>query len=732
MLRELINDLLTAYGAVLFTGRRRTGLLFLAATFLQLHHGFYGLLGALSAHLFAKLYFADRAYFRAGIFGAAGLLTGLALSLYLSPSLSMLFLVPLAAIFAAVLCAMLTSWLGWQYGLSATALPFVLASWVGLLSTRMVPQSRIPISQAHSENYIPWLLALNEHLTARLPDMVNLFLRVIGATSFQTSVLAGLLILTGILLGTRITAIAMVVGAGIGILFVNLFVHAQLFSEETALTAFNCVFAAGALCGVFVLPNWRGIFFALLGTVLVGVLAVATKIFLAPSDLPPLAFPFAIGILILLFPFRLGILKGIHVYPLANVGTAESNLRQYWRWRRTSGNALTSFRMPHYGQWTLTQSVDGQPTHNGIGKYAWDLMLLDRDKRSASYPCLSLTDYYGYGLPVLAPAAGTVVAFVNYLPDNPPQTVDTENPFGNYVSIYHSKGEYSLLAHLQNGSVKVAIGQHVNAGQEVGRVGNSGRSPEPHLHVQLQSDWYPGAQTLSAKWASLVAKRGNQTHYLAEGELLPGDLITDFVAQFPTKLEDYFPFSIIGGEWNYRLSSGFTTDDVIVKIRSGLYGRFLLDDGKQVLNAVKTSGHWYLDALDEADPDHTGSGKSGLLSLFGPALAVLPLQFGNYVWENDVHGFRMASQLKRMLELPGSGRARSDGYKLIPQTDGSKLLRLVLAITTETNQELRYELEFVAGIGLIHAVMFNGKKQEAELFCREYKSRLLQWQFPSV
>lgn len=40
-----------------------------------------------------------------------------------------------------------------------------------------------------------------------------------------------------------------------------------------------------------------------------------------------------------------------------------------------------------------------------------------------------------------------------------------------------------LLAHMMNGSVAVKVGQNVEVGQFLGRVGNSGNSSEPHLHI---------------------------------------------------------------------------------------------------------------------------------------------------------------------------------------------------------------------------------------------------------
>jgi murein DD-endopeptidase MepM/ murein hydrolase activator NlpD len=58
---------------------------------------------------------------------------------------------------------------------------------------------------------------------------------------------------------------------------------------------------------------------------------------------------------------------------------------------------------------------------------------------------------------------------------------------GNCVIIDHGNSEYSVVAHMQLGSVAVKVGERVAAGQVIGKLGNSGSSFGPHLHYQLQS-----------------------------------------------------------------------------------------------------------------------------------------------------------------------------------------------------------------------------------------------------
>jgi murein DD-endopeptidase MepM/ murein hydrolase activator NlpD len=58
---------------------------------------------------------------------------------------------------------------------------------------------------------------------------------------------------------------------------------------------------------------------------------------------------------------------------------------------------------------------------------------------------------------------------------------------GNGVVIDHGFGEFSELWHMIPGSVKVDVGDVVDWGQELGRVGNSGRSTAPHIHFHVES-----------------------------------------------------------------------------------------------------------------------------------------------------------------------------------------------------------------------------------------------------
>lgn len=114
--------------------------------------------------------------------------------------------------------------------------------------------------------------------------------------------------------------------------------------------------------------------------------------------------------------------------------------------------------------------------------------------------------YHCFDKPIIAPAAGTVVVAVDTIPDNIPGTMNPLQPLGNHVIIDHGDNEFSFLAHLEEGSVAVTRGDIVQAGQLIGRCGNSGNSSEPHVHYHLQNtEVFSKGEGLPAPFRSYLA-----------------------------------------------------------------------------------------------------------------------------------------------------------------------------------------------------------------------------------
>jgi hypothetical protein len=116
--------------------------------------------------------------------------------------------------------------------------------------------------------------------------------------------------------------------------------------------------------------------------------------------------------------------------------------------------------------------------------YAVDFVKVDGwGRRASGILPDALEDYFIYGEPLYAPCSGVVARVENSLPDHGP---DHAPPAGNFV-LLECGGAQVLLAHLMLGSVAVGAGETVLEGQPIGRVGSSGRSTEPHLHLHAQT-----------------------------------------------------------------------------------------------------------------------------------------------------------------------------------------------------------------------------------------------------
>lgn len=151
-------------------------------------------------------------------------------------------------------------------------------------------------------------------------------------------------------------------------------------------------------------------------------------------------------------------------------------------------------RLPFRGEWTVFWGgrtlEQNYHAFTRDQRFALDVVIM-REGRTHAGDGRKLTDYYCYGQPVLAPAAGTIVWAQDSLPDQAPGQQDPAHAAGNSVVIDHGNGEYSLFAHLQPGSLRFKPGERVGADAVVGLCGNSGNTTEPHIHFHLQNGPVP-------------------------------------------------------------------------------------------------------------------------------------------------------------------------------------------------------------------------------------------------
>ncbi len=101
----------------------------------------------------------------------------------------------------------------------------------------------------------------------------------------------------------------------------------------------------------------------------------------------------------------------------------------------------------------------------------------------------SVEQYYGFGEDVLAVADGVVVSVHDGMTDQTPfdfMVPQSKADFGgNNVMEEIAPNVFAWYAHLRQGSIAVKAGDKVKAGEPLGKLGNTGPSEGPHLHLGL-------------------------------------------------------------------------------------------------------------------------------------------------------------------------------------------------------------------------------------------------------
>ena len=155
------------------------------------------------------------------------------------------------------------------------------------------------------------------------------------------------------------------------------------------------------------------------------------------------------------------------------------------------------YRLPFDGRWFVMSGGDTpNVNHHMRERSQWfglDFMKTGppANRGVAKNGAKTLTDFYSWQQPILAPVAGVVRVAHDGEPDNPVGTRDREHAFGNYVVIEAAPNRFVYLAHLQQGTVAARVGQQVKAGELLGKCGNSGNSSGPHLHLHVQNQLEP-------------------------------------------------------------------------------------------------------------------------------------------------------------------------------------------------------------------------------------------------
>lgn len=432
--------------------------------------GIAGLLAAIAGTITARvMQFADT---HSGLYAYNSLLVGLALGATYKLDGHLIVLVFLAAILTVFVTVAIADAL-WRFErLPALSLPFVLVAFTvtfaahgfGSLSQYLTPLAPID----------PFLFYPADH-----------FLTALGSTFFIPHPVPALLIFVGVLLVSHYLTLLAVGGYIVGhTLYQSL--SGLSYSAVTDWTGFNFTLTAMALGGVFMVPGWTSFLIAMLGAALAAVITTATQTYMLVYGLPVMAMPYLLTTFTILTALSKRIANTPPYLLLDRPDLPEVSLERARLIHARGGqpNSIPVY-VPFLGEWVVYQGFNGRYTHRPPWQHALDFIIMV-DGRSYRNSGTQLEDYYCFGVPVVSPVYGTVVRCISNQPDNLPGEVNTQQTWGNLVLIRLYSDFHVLLCHLQQNSLEISEGQVIKPGQNIGHCGNSGRSPQPHLHLHIQ------------------------------------------------------------------------------------------------------------------------------------------------------------------------------------------------------------------------------------------------------
>lgn len=122
-------------------------------------------------------------------------------------------------------------------------------------------------------------------------------------------------------------------------------------------------------------------------------------------------------------------------------------------------------------------------TYDG-GQFAWPApkyVRISDDYGNRTHPILGTQQFHN-GVDMAAPSGSPILAAY----DGEVVAADYSASMGNYIMINHGDGIITIYMHAS--SLSVSKGQTVVRGEEIGKVGSTGRSTGPHLHFSVRKD----------------------------------------------------------------------------------------------------------------------------------------------------------------------------------------------------------------------------------------------------
>jgi urea transporter len=514
----LARGSLNSYSQVFFARNSAFASFLLIVTFIDPFMGLCGFFSILISNLFAMILGFSREAIAAGDYGFNSLLVGLGLGFYYAPNFELMILLVVGAMIS-FLFTVLISGILYKYGLPFLSVPFLLALWALMLSSRNFTTLDISERGIYTLNELyatgsNLLVTIYQRLNRDfLPEMIRIYFNSLGAILFQFNILSGIIVAIGLLIYSRIAFLYSLISFAAAYYFYHL-LGADITTLSYNYIGFNFILSGIALGGYFLVPSKTSMLWTVLLVPMLMILTSSLGSLFAIVQLNIYSLPFNIVVITFLYVLKLRQKPGKPAEVVVQHFAPENNLYH----AISSKGRFENFRpvaisLPVFGNWHISQAHDGRHTHRGEWKHAWDFVITDEQGRQHKDTGQRAEDYYCFGKPVIAPADGEIEAVFDEVEDNLIGDSNLAENWGNSIVIKHGYQLYTQISHLKKHSIKVKIGDKVKKGDVLAACGNSGRSPEPHVHFQIQATPFIGSKTVHYPLSHFIVQRNGKLNY---------------------------------------------------------------------------------------------------------------------------------------------------------------------------------------------------------------------------
>lgn len=562
--RVVLESILRPYAQALLSRNLVTGLLVLLAVGTRPGLALLTLIAVVVAQGTTRAMGLGEEVMRDGVTACTAVLTTLALAFALGDITWPL--VTMAAMLSVVVTMGVTALFS-QVFLPPLAVPFVVASWMVLFASSVLPN--MPVTAT--------LLQPAAYAAGVLPTVQ--WLNIPAAVLYLDGALAGALVIAAIAWHSRISVLMAVIGVVGAEIVRSVFRPDVQWSYLDTLAAFNAILTAMALGGIWFVPHLSSLGLALVGGMATSLVTWALAPLAGVIMVPLLSLPFALTTILFLLTARMRERDRRPTSAIPADRPEDALTSHLMRVRRFGDFSWLPLRLPFRGAWLVTQAHNGAHTHKGPWRYAFDFEVASRDGKTFDGSGKDVTDYRCYGLPILSAAPGLIEQIIDGIPDNPVGGVNARDNWGNVVIVSHGANLFSVYAHLRPGSIRVKVGDRVKEGTELGRCGNSGRSLTPHLHFQVQRGAKLGNDTVAADFGEVISRKDTATTLSHRVIPREGDTVRSVVRDEALARALAFP---AGSEWIFEAPASGRTERAHVTV--DMQSRFVLssDEGRVI------------------------------------------------------------------------------------------------------------------------------------------------------